>query len=77
MLWQQPDGSLNRSAIPVELPDPSDSDESYWLARTVWALGEGIAVFNGLDDDVVDALAGRLHLALDALERASLRRYGE
>lgn len=77
VLWQQPDGSLNRSAIPVELPDPSDSDESYWLARTVWALGEGIAVFNGLDDDVVDALAGRLHLALDALERASLGRYGE
>ena len=29
----------------AELPDPSDSDESYWLARTVWALGEGYAAF--------------------------------
>ena len=28
-----------------ETPDPSDSDASYWLARTVWALGEGYAAF--------------------------------
>ena len=41
----QPDGTLNPSAEPVELPDPSDSDASYWLARTVWALGEGYAAF--------------------------------
>lgn len=43
VLWMQPDGALNRSARPVELPDPSDSGPSYWLARTVWALGEGYA----------------------------------
>lgn len=77
VLWMQPDGALNRSAIPIELPDPSDSDESYWLARTVWALGEGIAVFAAVDPDFTAFLVERLHLALDALERASLGRYGQ
>ena len=43
----QPDGTLNPSADPKELPDPSDSDASYWLARTIWALGEGYAAFHG------------------------------
>ncbi|MDN5821836.1 MAG: hypothetical protein L0H39_10140, partial [Brachybacterium sp.] len=76
VLWQQSDGTLNRSAIPVELPDPSDSDESYWLARTVWALGEGIAGFAETAPDFTAFLRERLHLALDALERASLGRYG-
>ena len=76
VLWMQPDGALNRSAIPIELPDPSDSDESYWLARTVWALGEGIAVFAPVDPDFTAFLVERLHLALTALERASLGRYG-
>lgn len=38
VLWQQEDGTLNPSAIPVELPDPSDSAESYWLARSVWGV---------------------------------------
>ena len=41
----QPDGTLNPSADPVELPDPSDSDASYWLARSVWAFGEGYRAF--------------------------------
>lgn len=77
VLWMQPDGALNRSAIPIELPDPSDSDESYWLARTVWALGEGIAAFAAVDPDFTAFLVERLHLALDALERASLGRYGQ
>ena len=45
VLWMQPDGTLNPSAEPVEQPDPSDSEESYWLARTIWALGEGYAAF--------------------------------
>ncbi|KTS80967.1 hypothetical protein NS183_17440, partial [Microbacterium testaceum] len=49
VLWMQPDGELNPSAEPVELPDPSDSGPSYWTARTVWALGEGYAAF--VDDD--------------------------
>lgn len=77
VLWMQSDGTLNRSAIPVELPDPSDSDESYWLARTVWALGEGIAVFDAVDEDFTTFLIERLHLALTALGRASLGRYGQ
>ncbi|WP_394216432.1 hypothetical protein [Brachybacterium vulturis] len=76
VLWQQSDGTLNRSAIPVELPDPSDSEESYWLARTVWALGEGIAGLAQADPDFAAFLRERLHLALEALERASLGRYG-
>ena len=33
---------------PEGAPDPSDSAESYWLARTVWALGEGYAAFRAL-----------------------------
>ena len=42
VLWMQPDGELNPSAEPVELPDPSDSGPSYWLARTIWALRRGL-----------------------------------
>ena len=49
VLWLQPDGTLNPSAEPKELPDPSDSDASYWLARTAWALGEGYAAFKRAD----------------------------
>lgn len=77
VLWMQADGTLNRSAIPVELPDPSDSDESYWLARTIWALGEGVAAFRVADEAFAGFLEERLHLALDALERASLGHYGQ
>ncbi len=81
VLWMQPDGDLNPSAEPVELPDPSDSGPSYWLARSIWALGEGYAAFAGSDDPADAAFAGfldeRLGLALDALERDTLSRYGE
>lgn len=77
VLWQQFDGTLNPSAEPVELPDPSDSAESYWLARTVWALGEGYAAFRGVDRRFAAFLLERLYLALDALEAESLSRYGE
>lgn len=76
VLWQQTDGSLNPSAIPVELPDPSDSAESYWLARTVWALGEGFAGFEESDPEFAAFLQDRLHLALGALNRQSLAKYG-
>lgn len=78
VLWQQADGSLNRSALPIELPDPSDSDESYWLARTVWAFGEGYEAF-AADEQFADFAAflrDRLALCLTALRRASLGRYG-
>ncbi|WP_151523708.1 hypothetical protein [Serinicoccus kebangsaanensis] len=76
VLWQQADGTLNPSAEPVELPDPSDSAESYWLARTVWALGEGYAAFRRGEPAFGRFLLRRLRLCLDALERESLGRYG-
>ncbi|MEU8225779.1 hypothetical protein [Kribbella sp. NPDC048915] len=76
VLWMQPDGTLNPSADPVELPDPSDSGPSYWLARTVWALGEGYSVFRGVDRGFADFLRDRLEVAIAALERQVLVRYG-
>lgn len=77
VLWMQPDGTLNPSAEPVELPDPSDSDASYWLARTIWALGEGYAAFAGDDPAFAAFLKQRLDLAIDAVDRQVLDRYGE
>jgi hypothetical protein len=77
VLWQQSDGTLNPSAIPVELPNPSDSAESFWLARTVWALGEGFAAFRTTDPQFASFLQQRLTLALGALERQSLAKYGK
>jgi hypothetical protein len=77
VLWMQPDGTLNPSADPVELPDPSDSGPSYWLARTVWALGEGYAAFRTADRGFADFLQARMELAIAALERQVLTRYGE
>ncbi|MGY4857679.1 hypothetical protein [Cryobacterium sp. AP23] len=76
VLWQQFDGTLNPSAEPVELPDPSDSAESYWLARTVWALGEGYAAFAADDPEFAAFLQERLDLSLSALNRQSLGEYG-
>ncbi|HEX5333187.1 MAG TPA: hypothetical protein VFW79_11145 [Cellulomonas sp.] len=76
VLWQQADGTLNPSASPAELPDPSDSAESYWLARTVWALGEGYAAFKDADPAFASFLQDRLHLALASLNTQSLARYG-
>lgn len=75
VLWMQPDGLLNPSAEPVELPDPSDSDASYWLARTLWAFGEGYEAFRDDDPDFAAFLEERLLLALDALERQVLVNY--
>lgn len=77
VLWMQPDGTLNPSAEPVELPDPSDSGPSYWLARTIWALGEGYAAFVGADPEFAAFLEERLALSRTALERDVLSRYGE
>ncbi|MFI5709666.1 hypothetical protein [Kribbella sp. NPDC051620] len=76
VLWMQPDGTLNPSADPVELPDPSDSGPAYWLARTVWALGEGYAVFRAVDPGFAAFLRERLELAIAALERQVLVHYG-
>jgi hypothetical protein len=82
VLWMQPDGTLNPSAEPVELPDPSDSDaSSYWVARTIWALGEGYAAFAGsgelADADFADFLKERLELSIGALDRDVLDTYGQ
>jgi len=81
VLWMQPDGTLNPSAKPVELPDPSDSDASYWLARTIWALGEGFAAFSdtsrAADDAFAVFLRDRLELSIGAVERQVLDTYGQ
>ncbi|GAA3120642.1 hypothetical protein JOF29_006540 [Kribbella aluminosa] len=77
VLWMQPDGTLHPSAEPVELPDPSDSGPSYWLARTVWALGEGYNAFRHTDSVFANFLRGRLELAIAALDQQVLVRYGE
>ena len=77
VLWMQPDGTLNESADPVELPDPSDSGDSYWLARTIWALGEAYPAFLASDPMFAGFLRDRLHLALGAVERQVLDRYGD
>lgn len=76
VLWQQHDGTLNPSAIPTDQPDPSDSAESFWLARTVWALGEGYAGFQRSDPAFASFLQQRMSLALRSLERQSLAKYG-
>ena len=73
----QPDGTLNPSAEPREEPDPSDSADSYWLARTIWALGEGYAAFADADPDFASFLADRLDLALEAVDRHVLSLYGD
>jgi hypothetical protein len=77
VLWMQPDGTLNPSPEPVELPDPSDSGESYWLARSLWAFGEGYAAFADDDPEFAAFLQQRLQLGVGALERDSLSRYGQ
>ena len=77
VLWMQADGTLTPSAIPIELPDPSDSGPSYWLARTIWALGEGYAAFADESPEFAEFLEQRLALSIDALNRQVLVNYGE
>ncbi|MGC5222425.1 hypothetical protein ACPW96_07445 [Micromonospora sp. DT81.3] len=77
VLWMQPDGTLNPSPEIVELPDPSDSGPSYWLARTIWALGEGYAAFQEDDPYFAGFLEERLALSVDALNRQVLVKYGQ
>jgi len=77
VLWMQPDGTLNPSPEPVELPDPSDSGASYWLARSLWAFGEGYAAFKNDDPEFAAFLQDRLQLGVGALERQTLDKYGK
>lgn len=75
VLWIQSDGTLNPSATPVELPDPSDSGPSYWQARSLWAFGEGYAAFRKSDPAFAAFLQQRIKLSVGALERDVLARY--
>src|SRR5664280_3698618 len=75
VLCQQSDGTLN-PAVAGDTPNPSDSAESYWLARTVWALGEGYADFKNTDPAFASFLQDRLHLAVASLKKQSLSKYG-
>lgn len=77
VLWMQPDGTLNPSPTPKDSPDPSDAGASYWLARTLWALGEGYAAFRDADPAFAGFLKDRLDLAVTALNRNVLSKYGE
>ena len=77
ILWMQPDGTFNASPEPLELPSPSDSGESYWLARSLWAFGEGFAAFEETDPAFAAFLQDRLQLGVEAVERQALTKYGE
>ncbi len=77
VLWMQPDGTLNPSPTPKDTPDPSDSGASYWLARTLWALGEGYAAFGHGDPAFAAFLRDRMDLAVTALDRDVLTKYGK
>jgi len=77
VLWMQPDGSLNPTPTPADSPNPSDSGASYWLARTIWALGEGYANFRRTDPAFAAFLQQRLDLAIGALDREVLTSYGQ
>ena len=59
-----------------ELPDPSDSGASYWLARTLWAFGEGYAAFRETDPAFAAFLRPRMDLAVTALRARRARDYG-
>lgn len=75
VLWMQSDGTLNPSAEPVELPDPSDSGTSYWQARSLWAFGEGYAAFRRSDPAFAAFLQERIRLSVGALQRDVLTDY--
>jgi len=73
----QPNGRLNTVADPPETPSPSDSNASYWLARTTWALGEGYAAFKNQDPAFASFLRTRLDLSVTALRTEVLNKYGQ
>ena len=77
ILWMQADGTLNPSAEPAELPDPSDSADSYWQARSLWAYGEGYAAFQREDPAFAKFLRDRIRLSVRALNHDVLARYGD
>ena len=68
VLWMQPSGALNLTPTPPDSPNPADSGASFWLARSIWALGEGYATFRTVDPSFATALAERMDLALAKLD---------
>jgi hypothetical protein len=68
VLWMQPSGALNPTPTPADSPNPADAGASFWLARSIWALGEGYATFRTVDPVFARALATRMDLALAKLD---------
>ncbi len=68
VLWMQPDGTLNPTPTPPDSPNPADAGASFWLARSLWALGEGYTTFKTVDPAFANALAARMDLAMGALD---------
>ena len=76
VLWMQPDGTFNTTPTPPDSPNPSDSGASYWLARSLWAFGEGYAAFKHSDPKFAAFLKQRIDLGVAALDREVLSKYG-
>jgi hypothetical protein len=68
VLWMQPDGALNLTPTPPDSPNPADSGASFWMARSLWALGEGYATFRTVDPVFASALGARMDLAMARLD---------
>ena len=69
VLWMQPDGALNPTPTPPDQPNPADAGASYWLARSIWAIGVGYQAFQKTDPSFAAALAARMQLAMAKLDR--------
>ena len=68
VLWMQPDGTINPSPLQPDSPNPSDAGATFWLARSLWALGEGYETVRAVDPAFANALAARMDLAMGALD---------
>ncbi|MBJ7602376.1 MAG: hypothetical protein JF888_04170 [Candidatus Dormibacteraeota bacterium] len=68
VLWMQPGGALNLNPTPPDQPNPADSGASYWMARSIWAIGEGYATFRESDPGFASVLAARMRLAMTRLD---------